>query len=103
MNKEEILEKSRREHKDEGLIDAENKGRGVGITAFCIVFVIIVIFNFFHGQNNNAPFAMFWAFMAAEAYPKYKFTKSTSSLITTIAGGIAAFFFLLSFIITGLR
>lgn len=34
MNKEEILSKSRAEENDEGLRDAENNGRKIGITAF---------------------------------------------------------------------
>ncbi len=47
MNKEEILEKSRKEKSDEGLIAAENQGRKIGIGEFCGVFVFIILFNFF--------------------------------------------------------
>ncbi len=52
MNKEEILEKSRKEKSDEGLIAAENQGRKIGIGVFCGVFVFIILFNFFYGQPN---------------------------------------------------
>ena len=45
MNKEEILQKSRQENKDEGMIAAEAAGRKIGVTAFCIVFVIIMLLN----------------------------------------------------------
>ncbi len=47
MNKEEILEKSRKEKSDEGLIAAENQGRKIGIGVFCGVFVFIILFNIF--------------------------------------------------------
>lgn len=100
MNKEEILHKSRSEKTDEGMIQAENKGRQIGMVAFTLVFVFIVLFNIAHGQSNHAPFAMFWAFMAAESYPKYKFTGHKAYLVTTLAGAVAAVASLASFILT---
>ena len=103
MNKEEILAKSRKEKNDEGLIDATNRGQGIGVVAFCLVFVFIVFFNFFTGQSNYAPMAMFFAFNAAEAYPKYKFTKNKSYLINVIFGSIACIAFLINLVITTLR
>lgn len=103
MNKEEILAKSRKEKNDEGLIAAENKGRKIGIAAFCFVFIFIVLFNFFNAQPNHAPMALFWAFFAAEAYPKYKFTSKSGYLITVIAGAVASIAFLVSHVLTVLR
>lgn len=99
MNKDEILAKSRNEKSDEGMQQAENKGRRIGVSAFCGVFIFIVIFNLFNGQQSYAPQAMFWAFVAAEAYPKYRFTKRKEYLISTIAGCIASVAFLVNFII----
>ena len=99
MNKEEILMKSRKEKKDEGMIQAENHGREIGISAFCLVFIFVYLFNFFTNQPNHGPFAMFWAFMAAEAYPKYRFSKSKAYLVTTIAGSITSIISLLSLIL----
>jgi len=63
MNKEEILTKSRNEKNDEGMILAENKGRKIGVSAFCAVFIVIVLFNMFNDKSNYAPFAMLWAFL----------------------------------------
>ena len=104
MNREEVLAKSRKENIDEGMIEAENKGRKMGFCVFCIVFAFIVIFNFFNGQPTNyAAKTMFWAFLAVEAFPKYAFTKQKAYLIITIAGSIAAIASLGSFIITVLR
>lgn len=98
MDREEILAKSRKENRDEGLKNAENRGRKIGFTAFSCVFFFIVFFNLFCGKDNYVPIAMFWAFVSAEAYPKYKFTKDKSFLITTICGAMASFGALLCYV-----
>ena len=103
MNREEILEKSRNEKIDEGMISAENRGRRIGVGAFCLVFIFITLFNLFHGQSNYGPQAMFWAFVAAEAFPKYRFTGSKVFLVTVIAGAIASVASLGSFVISAIR
>lgn len=102
MNKDEILAKSREEGKDEGFADASNRGYGIGMVAFCIVFIFIIFFNLFNGKPNHAPMAMFCAFFAAEAYPKYKFTKSKLYLVTAISNSIACVAFLINMIISTL-
>lgn len=99
MNKEDILAKSRKEKNDEGMMSTENKGRRIGISAFCCVFIFIVIFNVFNGRNSYAPMAMFWAFLSAEAYPKYQFSKNKWYLVTVIAGAIAAIASLISYVL----
>lgn len=93
MNKEDILEISRRENEDEGERQAEVRGQTIGIKAFCAVEIVIILFNFFTGQPNYVPFTMFWTFTAAEAYPRYRFTGKRSLLVTTIAGSVAAVVF----------
>lgn len=99
MNREEILEKSRKEKQDEGMLNAENRGRKLGMVAFCIVFIAIMLINFCTGHSNHAPLTMFWAFLAAEAYPKYKFTGRKSYLVITVAGGLASLFALLNYLV----
>ena len=99
MNKEEILKKSRNERCDEGLVNAENQGNKYGFIAFCILFVIIVLINFFRGQSNDSVFSMFWAFTAAQYYSKYKFTKNKSFFITFVCGATASILFLIVFIL----
>ena len=103
MDREEILQKSRQENADEGFQHAEDTGRKIGFLAFAVVFILIVLFNLFHGKDNYAPFAMFWAFTAAEAYPKYKFTQNKAYLITAVCGAIASLASLLSFVLSCLR
>lgn len=94
MNKDEILEKSRAANEDEGVVYVENKGRRYGVSGFCIVFIIIMFFNIFTHQNNFVPYSMFFAYMAAEAYGKYKVNKSKSLMMTTILGSISSICFL---------
>ena len=100
MNKDEILARSRAEQNDEGMRDAEEKGRRIGIRAFALVEVIVLIFNFFTDQPIYVPAALFWAFTAAEAYPKYRFTGKRSFLAVTIMGGIASLLFLVCHILS---
>ena len=66
MNKEDILARSRAEQNDEGMRDAEEKGRRIGIRAFCLVELIVLIFNYCTDQPTYVPMSMFWAFTAAE-------------------------------------
>ena len=100
MEKEEVLAMSRREKTDEGFTVAEHQGRKLGIAAFSAVLVFIVLFNLFTGQPNNIPFSLCWAFVAAEAYPKYKFTQKSGYLVVVIAGSLASVAFLIAHIVS---
>lgn len=55
MNKEDILARSRAEQNDEGMRDAEEKGRRIGIRAFCLVELIVLIFNYCTDQPTYVP------------------------------------------------
>ncbi len=103
MNREEILAKSRKEKTDEGMISAENRGRKIGFSVFCLIFIFITLFNLFNGQPNYGPQSMFWAFVAAEAFPKYRFTKNKAYMVTAVAGTIASVASLASFVISVIR
>ena len=103
MDKEKILLRSRNEQNDEGLMDAENQGRKLGVSAFTAVFCIIVLLNFFYGKNNDAAMAMYFTYIAAEAYPKYKFTGKKYQILIVLISGFAALYFLLCFIFGTLR
>lgn len=99
MNREEILQKSRDAKQDEGFVQAENQGRRMGITALSVVFLFIILFNFFNDQDTYAPFSMLWAFIAAEAYPKFRFTRNRAYLVTTICASIATLCYLSCYVI----
>ena len=100
MNKEEILARSRAKQNDEGMRDAEEQGRRIGIRAFCLVELVVLIFNYCTDQPAYVPMSMFWAFTAAEAYPKYRFTGKRSFLAITIVGGITSLLFLVCHILS---
>lgn len=94
MDKEEILKKSREQKEDEGTVFADNKGRRYGVIAFSSVFIIIMFFNIFTKQNNFVPYSMFFAYMSAEAYGKYRITKSKALMVTTVLASIASVAFI---------
>lgn len=99
MNKEEILAKSRRENLDEGKKNAENQGRQIGIISFLIVLIFLMIFDLCTKQSNDALLAVFWAYIAAEAYPRYRFSRDKTLLVTTIAGGFLSIANLITYVI----
>ncbi len=105
MNKEEILEKSRQIHQDEGMEHAENKGRKIGFIAFSILFAFLAIFSLFYGESVTfyAISSLFWASIAGESYGKYSFTKTKIYLISAIAQSIASFLSVANYIVTTLR
>ncbi len=105
MDKNEILEKSRNENKDEGMIEAENKGMRIGFIFFCILFVFMAVFNLFFGETVtfNAMSALFWAFFAALTYGRYRFTKSKVYLFTVIAGAFASLMNVINFVVEVLK
>lgn len=103
MDKEEILKRSRAEKEDEGEIYAANKGRRAGVAAFCMVFIIIVVFNIITGQSNYMPFAMFWAYAAAEGWGKYRVAGTKAYLWVTVFGGAGAVCWLAAYVLSVLK
>ena len=103
MNREEILAKSRAEKMDEGMQQAENRGRRIGVSAFCCVYVFIVIFNFVQGYPSYGFHAMFGGFGAGVAYPNSRFPGNKGFLASTVAGTLASAASLGSFVISVLR
>jgi len=101
MLKEEVLEKSRSERTDEGMENAENQGRRIGFIAFVFVFLALALFNLFVGETGTfyAMLSLFWVFLAAEAYAKYRFAKRKVYLVTVISGSIASLGFLANHIL----
>lgn len=103
MDKEEILKKSREQKEDEGIVFADNKGRRYGEIGFCSIFIIIMLFNFFNKQNNFIPFSMFWAYISAETFGKYRITKKKALMVTTVFAAIASVAFLICHMLAVLR
>lgn len=107
MDKNSILEKSRNSKRDEGMEYAEDKGRKVGFVIFCFIYLFIILFNLFFSRFSNPVFyatsSMFWVFISAEAFQKFKFTQKKIYLVTTISGAIATVLWLANFIIITLK
>ncbi len=99
MNKEEVLARSRKERINEGVVEAENRGRKWGYVVFSIVGIFIIIFNFINGQKSYEIMALVFALLEAEAYTKYLFTKQKVFFISSICGAIATVAFLASHIL----
>ena len=51
MEKQDILEKSRREKTDEGVTYAENAGRRYGMIAFCLLNSAVILYNLVKGLD----------------------------------------------------
>lgn len=98
MDKKEILEKAQAEAVDEGLKDAQNKGRIWGVAAFTIVYIAITIFNSVKDRPNDLANTFFTAYLAAESIPEYLFTKKKIYLFIAIFGAVAAIISLITYI-----
>lgn len=106
INKEIILEKSRKEGKDEGKEFLEHKGRTHGFVFFCILYLFIAAFNLFKGDSTStfsAITSLFFCFMSSEAFIKYRYTKEKAYLITFVASLLTVIFSLLNYILVCLR
>lgn len=100
MNRDEILAKSRKEKNDEGLREAQNKGRRIGTAAFACMVIVILIFDMIQGKDSYSVLAIFWAYIAAQNYPLYRFTNKSSYLLATIMSTVVALAFLVAYIIS---
>lgn len=98
MDKKEILEKAQAESVDEGLENAQNKGRMWGIAVFAIIYIAITIFNAVKDKPNDIPNLFLMAYFAAESIPQYIFTKKKIYIFTAVCGAIAAIISLIDYI-----
>ena len=79
MEKQDILEKSRREKTDEGVAYAENEGRRYGEISFCLLIIAVLVYDFAKGLDNYLPMSLLWAYLAAQALGKYQARGSADS------------------------
>lgn len=99
MDKGKILEMSRKEKKDEGYEIVEDKGRRLGYKMFLIICIFLMIFNLLNGESSYAIMSLFWCFIFAESYSRYKFLNDKKEMITFVSSGIASVVFLINHII----
>lgn len=94
MNRQEILERAQREGrsgKDEGIKQAENRGRGIALFMIGLVYLFVLFVNLYYDKTeyNCVPSAFFCAIIAAEAYSRYCFTKKKASLALLVVAALA--------------
>lgn len=103
MDREEILRRSRAEKEDEGNTFAENRGRRFGVAGFCILYILLVVFNFTIGQSSYSIHALFWCYISLEAWGKYRTSRRRAFLSTTVLAAISSLCFLACYMLEVLR
>ena len=99
MEKQDILEKSRREKRDEGVTYAENKGRRYGEISFCLLIIAVLVYDFAKGLDSYLPLALFWGYLAAEGLGKYQARRERKYLWVVVCGAVASLCFLLCYVL----
>ena len=92
MDREEILEKSRRENmvRDEGEADARNKGMRWGVVGFLFMCVAVMAYNLARGLDASLPTAFLLGYIGCEALGRYGARRERSMLVTGILGAVGA-------------
>lgn len=101
MNRDEILEKSRKENRDEGIECAVTKGREWGYVIACLICVFVGVFDLYCANDSRAFWAVtaiFMGFLATEGWSRYRFEKKWLSLINTVVLFIGCILALLNYV-----
>lgn len=100
MNKEEILEKSREEKRDEGKEFVFHKGRKSGVMGMVILFVILAAFNLYNNrlETTYALVTMFFGYLGSESLGMYTLTHKKIDLLKTVIGCIVCIAFLVLYV-----
>ncbi|WNS42327.1 DUF6442 family protein [Paenibacillus sp. MMS20-IR301] len=100
MNKEEILERSRGEKRDEGKEFVSHSGRKTGVMAMVILFVILAVFSLYNNRQETtyALITMFFGYLGSESFGMYKLTHAKTDLLKTVIGCIVCIVFLVLYI-----
>lgn len=94
MDKKEILAKGGQARGDA----APDRGLHAGIIAFVLVILGITLFNRCTHQPNDVPGAIFWAFVAAQSFPRYLCSKQKYLLLIAIAGTVLCLASLITYV-----
>lgn len=100
MDRDEILNRNKAgKPKDEGKEFIEDKSKRYGEIGFCVIFILLVLYNFFKGRNIYDLLAIFWGYLGMTYLYKYKAIRTKSNLFTAVCGLIAAVCFLVCYIV----
>lgn len=105
MDRDEILRKSRSQKEDEGMTQAENRGRKWGWDIMYVVFGVLLFFNICVNQQdvNTALWALMSSFFMAETWSKFFFTKEEKDLWRAIFWSAGCAFFIAAYIWQSVR
>lgn len=100
MKKEEILEKSRKEKRDEGKEYVFDKGRKSGVFGLVVIFCILAVFNLYtkRQETNSALLAVMFGYLGCEGLGMYSVAKKKLDLFKFIIGSIISLSFLVLYI-----
>ncbi|WP_379138550.1 DUF6442 family protein [Paenibacillus sp. sgz500958] len=100
MKREEILEKSREEKRDEGKEFILDRGRRSGVIGMVILFCILAVFNLYNNrqETNSALIAMMFGYLGFEGLGLYKLTRKKMDFIKVVAGCMISVSFLLIYL-----
>lgn len=100
MNREEILEKSREEKRDEGKEFVVHKGRKSGVMGMVILFILLAAFNLYNNRQETtfALLAMFFGYLGSESLGIYTLTHKKIDLLKIIIGYIVCLTFLVLYV-----
>ena len=90
MDREEILKRSRAEKEDKGRTFLENRGRRLGVTGFCVMFIVLLVFNAITGQSSCSIHALFWCYISLEAWGKYRLSRQRKFLTTAALTAVSS-------------
>ncbi len=99
MTKDEILQKSRAQKEDEGVIYMQNKGYSFGIVGLSILFfALAIIYLFVGGHNLNVPFAMMCGYQGSENIGRFVAGREAKNLVWGIVLSILSLTFLAAYL-----
>lgn len=103
MNKEDILDRSRKERKDEGMEQAISTSRNHGFIIMSILLCVVGILDLLYAKDIRAfeaVSAIFWGFWSLEHFSKYRFNKKGIELLNAVVaclGSILCFLLYLKY------
>lgn len=100
MDKNEILEKSRKENqlRDEGVLHAQEKGRKWGVVGFLSLLIAVQIYQLVLGLDTNLPQAFFMGYISCEALGRYRARREKNLLVVGCLGALGSLFSLASYV-----
>ncbi len=91
MDKNEILEKSRKENliHDEGVMRAQERGRRWGECGFLGLYILIQTYNLVLGLDSELPMIFFMGYISCESLGQYGFQRKKIFLFSGIIAALA--------------